>query len=254
MRKLLYFLLLTFMISSCSTQEKILYLQNNQIGVDYPTYDGGEIRLQNNDMISIVVTSKTPELAAIFNPTKPSSSGGSSSDSDLTYTVDPNGEINFPVLGHLKVAGLTRFEISDMISKKIIESEMLRDPLVIVTFENLSFSTLGDIGAGSYTISKDKTSILEAISMAGDLAITGQRNKVFLTRNIDGVLKTYQLDLRTTDIYMSPAFYIQQNDLIYVEPNKVKSNQSTINGNSLRSISFWMSITSFLMTLTFIFL
>ncbi len=254
MRKLLYFLLLTFMISSCSTQEKILYLQNNQIGVDYPTYEGGEIRLQNNDMISIVVTSKTPELAAIFNPVKPSSNGVSNSSSDLTYTVDPNGEINFPVLGHLKVAGLTRFEISDMISKKIIESEMLRDPLVIVTFENLSFSTLGDIGAGTYEISKDKTSVLEAISMAGDLAITGQRNKVFLTRNIDGVLKTYQLDLRTTDIYMSPAFYIQQNDLIYVEPNKVKTNQSTTNGNTLRSISFWMSITSFLMTLTFIFL
>lgn len=252
MRKFFYLLLLTILIASCSTQEKILYLQDLEVGVDYDTYDGGEIRLQTNDMISIVVTSKNPELAAIFNLEIPSG-GSSSSGNSGAYTVDPDGDINFPVLGRLKVAGLTRFEISDMITKKIVESEMLRDPMVIVTFSNLSFSTLGDIGSGTYQITKDKTSVLEAISMAGDLAITGQRDRVFLTRNIDGVLKTYQLDLRSTDIYQSPAFYIQQNDLIYVEPNRVKSNQSTINANSLQSISFWMSLTTFMLSLIFLF-
>lgn len=263
MKRLITLLLLLIAISSCATQKKIIYLQNDKLGIDYPTIQGGGIRLQPSDMVSIVVSSKTPELASVFNmisydPTFASGKSvniNSANQRDvLCYTVNSDGEIDFPVFGKLEVSGMTKFELSEMIQQLIISSDMIKDPIVTVEFENLSFSTLGEVESpGVYKITKDKTTILEALSASGDLTIMGLRDRVMLTRMESGKLKTYQLDLTSTEIYKSPAFYIQQNDVIYVEPNRVRSNQSTINGNTLRSTSFWMSLTSFILTITVLF-
>lgn len=262
--KRIIFILCVCILASCATQQKIVYLQNNVVGTDYKTTAGGEIKLQPNDMVSIFVSSKNPELAAVFNlpgarastisGEQIGSTSSSSQNEVLCYTVDPTGEIDYPVFGKLHIAGMTKFEISEMIKTKILKSDMIKDPIVTVEFANLTFSTLGAVSSpGQYEITKDKTTILEALSMSGDLLITGVRDKVFLTRNDGGKLKTYQLDLRSTDIYNSPAFYIQQNDVIYVEPNKQLANQSTVNGNTLSTPSFWMSFTSFILTLTLLF-
>ncbi len=264
MRKIIFILCLC-VLASCATQQKVTYLQNNIIDTDYKTVAGGEIRLKPDDMVSIVVSSKNPELASVFNlrsynPTSvtgenlSTTNSGGSQNEVMCYTVDPQGEIDYPVFGKLHIAGMTKFEISDMIKNKILKSDMIKDPIVTVEFANLTFSTLGEVGSpGQYEITKDKTTILEALSMSGDLAISGVRDRVFVTRNDGGKLKTYQLDLTTTDIYSSPAFYVQQNDLIYVEPNKQRANQSTVNANTLSTPSFWMSLTSFVLTLTLLF-
>lgn len=243
---------------SCATQEQILYLQNTRVNATIEAQKGGEIRLRPNDEIKIYVASKNPELAAIFNLqslVNNTSSGSSSSTNNICYTVSLEGNIDFPVLGQIAVAGSTRQELVEVIKKRIIDSGMLKDPIVIVEFANLSFSTLGEVGSpGVYMIEKEQTTILDAISQSGDLTINGLRDRVYLIRTVDGERTTYQLDLRSTNIYESPAYYVQQNDVIYVEPNKVKSNQSTVNGNTLRSASFWMSLTSFMMTLATFFI
>ena len=260
-------ILLSFLIvvafSSCATQKNILYLQDNVINTEVETIKGGEIRLKPNDAISIFVSSKNPELASVFNLPRVqqtigdrySSSANSEQNGVLGYTVDLEGFINFPVLGKLNVGGLTKLELAEDIKSRILKSEMIKDPIITVEFANLTFSTLGEVvRPGNYSIKKDQTTILEALSMSGDLTINGVRDRVFLTRKLNDKLITYQLDLKSTSIYQSPAYYVQQNDIIYIEPNKVSSNKSTVNGNTVRSASFWMSLTSLLTTLTLLFI
>ncbi|MFR9496541.1 MAG: polysaccharide biosynthesis/export family protein [Rikenellaceae bacterium] len=253
MRKLFFLILiLVAMCTSCATQRKIIYLQDNKVNTYIETIAGGDIRLKPDDVISIVVTSKNPELAAIFNLSKPQQEGSSmSSSTQVNYTVNSDGMIDFPVLGFIEAEGLTKTELIEIIKSKIIDSEMILDPIVTIEFSNLSFSTLGEVASpGNYNITKNKTTILEALSMSGDLTINGVRDRVFLTRKDGNKVRTYQLDLRSKDIYQSPAYYVQQNDVIYVEPNKIRTNQSTVNGNTVRSASFWMSLASFLTTIT----
>ena len=243
-------------ISSCGTQKKVLYLQDNVINQEVETIKGGEIRFKPNDIISIFVTSKTPELAAIFNLPRVQSTIGQTSlsassqyNGTLNYTIDPKGNIDYPVLGTLKATGYTKSEFAKHIKDKIMASNLIKDPVVTVEYANLCFSVIGDVTRpGKYAITDEKTNILEALSMAGDLTITGMRDRVFLTRRLDDKVITYQLNLKSKDIYQSPAYYIQQKDVIYVEPNKVRTNQSTLNGNNVRSTSFWLSLASLLVT------
>ncbi|MFR9566684.1 MAG: polysaccharide biosynthesis/export family protein [Rikenellaceae bacterium] len=240
---------------SCATIDSVAYFQNQKIDTKFEYVRGGYIRFGAGDEISIYVTSKNPELAAIFNLTEQLKGISiNSSVSTPGYTIDSNGDIDFPILGRLHVEGMTREELSRFIKGRIMEEKLLNDPIVIVDFDNLKFAVLGDVASpGIYTISSDCTTILDAIAMAGDLQITAQRDRVFLTRDMDGEKITYQLDLKSTEIYQSPAYYLQQNDMIYVEPNEVRSNQSTINGNTVRSASFWISLSSLLMTIVVLF-
>lgn len=259
MKKIYYIFLFIALLSSCAMQEKVLYLQDNPIEQHVETVDGGEIRLKPNDMVSIYVSSRNTELASVFNLPRIQQTMGSSSSASassgqngvLSYTVNDDGNIDFPILGEILVEGLTRQEIVNDVKNRIVISGMLKDPMVTVDFSNLTFSTLGEVAnPGQYSITKNRTTILEALSMSGDLTINGQRDRVFLTRRSEGKLITYQLDLRSKDIYMSPAFFVHQNDIIYVEPNKIKSNQTSVNGNTVRSTSFWMSLASFITTIT----
>lgn len=241
------------LLSSCrSTQQEVTYFQdlevNNPVSVD----SIGTIRIEPDDQISIVVTCKDPELTALFNLVSPQYYlGGSNSSSSYNrvsyYTIDAQGNIDFPVIGKIHVAGLTREQTADKVKDLLVKSGQITNPIVTVEFANLTFSILGEVkSAGKYNITRNRTTILDAISMAGDLTITGLRGPIFLIREQDGKRVTYEVDIRSKDIFNSPAYYIKQNDIIYVRPNKMRAGQSTINENTFSNVSFWVTFCSFL--------
>ena len=262
-KRILLLFLIVVAFSSCATQKKISYFQDVQPNVEFEYIEGKDITVQPDDMLSIVVSSKNPELAMLFNlPHVQQLVGTDSKDLSLSssrgelsgYTVNSKGNIDFPIVGEIHLAGQTKEEITATIKHRLISDDLVKDPVVTVNFINLQFSVIGEVARpGRYNLVKNKTTLLEALSMAGDLTVFGQRDKVFLTRDQYGKKITYQIDLRSQAVYQSPAFYVQQNDLIYVEPNKVKANQSTVNGNSFQSTSFWISIASLLTTITILF-
>jgi polysaccharide export outer membrane protein len=142
--------------------------------------------------------------------------------------VDKNGEIDFPTLGKLRVAGLTRDELSTSIKNKLIAENYISDPIVTVQFLNFRIFVAGEVAKpGMYEVINDRITLLESLSMAGDLTFCGRRDNVKIIREKNGERRVYTVDLRTTDLFNSPAYYLQQNDYIYVEPNKCR----TKNGN-----------------------
>ncbi len=168
------------------------------------------------------------------------------------YIVDSNGDIDFPILGKIHVAGLTREEVADKIKDELLDSRQIKDPVVTVTFMNLGFSVLGEVNhPGRYKIDRDRFTVLEALALAGDLTINAEREEVILVRNDGTKERAYVLNLLDAKtFYASPAFNIQQGDVIYVKPNDKRVRESTINGNNVRSTSFWFSVTSMLTSVT----
>ena len=244
------------LLTSCNTSKKVLYFQDIDVNRPEAIVGKKDITVQAKDQISIVVSSKDPQLAALFNLTKVQYSAGSdnlgrSSGGEISgYTLDDKGDIDFPVLGTIHVADMTKSQIAALIKKKLIEENLVNDPVVTVEFMNLYFSVLGEVKTpGKYTISKDQISLLEAVSMAGDLTIYGKRDAIFVIREENGERVTHWVDIRSKDIFKSPVYYLKQNDVVYVQPNKVRAGQSTINENNVKSVSLWISNASFLTTL-----
>lgn len=241
--------------TSCGTYKKINYIQDANTGSAMSMAINQGIIIQPKDMMSIVVSSRNPELAKMFNLPVASYQAGSeivttSTQRLLGYVVDNDGNIDFPILGSIHVAGLTRWEVSKLIKETLISKSLLSDPVVTVEFMNFKISVMGEVASpGTFTISGDKITILEALSLARDLTIFGRRDRVFVIREQNEERNIFQLDLRSVELFNSPAYYLQQNDIVYVEPNTVKAGQSTINENSAKSISLWVSIASFLTTL-----
>lgn len=251
------------MLWSCATPKGVVYFQDLQAGdQQIPTVQAKVITIQPDDKISILVNSRDSKLTDMFNLAYAprqlgrSTSGSTTYDSVSSnynqgvsgYTVDPEGYIDFPVLGKVYVAGLTREEIASKIKEALVSNDLVKDPVVTVEFLNLSFAVMGEVSKpGRYMIDRDRVTILDAISMAGDLTINGERNNIMVQRMVGDDLMVYTLDLTSgLDVYNSPAFYLQQNDLVYVTPNEVRIRQSTVNGNNIRSTSFWLSIGSLL--------
>ena len=247
---------------TCNSSKDVLYFQDLKAGdsvamaaIPVP------VTVRPDDKISIVVNSRDPQLMALFNlprVNKQMSTVGQASSTNVSngqdvmgYTVDSRGEIDFPVLGKIKVEGKTREEIGAYIKNELITKNLVKDPVVTVEFMNLCVSVLGEVNSpGRYGIDRDKTTIIDALSMAGDLTINGNRNNVTVLRQDGDVQRVYAIDLTSgRDIYSSPAYYLQQNDVIYVEPNEMRARQSTVNGNTIRSASFWISITSLVMSI-----
>lgn len=143
---------------------------------------------------------------------------------------------------------MKREEIAEYIKNELIKENLVKDPVVTVEFANLCISVLGEVNnPGRFSIDRDKLTVLDALSMAGDLTIYGNRSKVMVLRQEGDVQRVYGLNLTSGNhVYTSPAFYLQQNDVVYVEPNAVKARQSTVNGNNVRSTSFWISLASLL--------
>lgn len=251
--------LLVVSAASCSTYKKINYIQDAQLDTALTMIANQGILIQPMDMISIVVSSRDPELARIYNlPVVTYQAGSESSVSNFSqrligYSVDNDGNIQFPELGTIHVAGLNRWQLAELIREKL--SSLVKDAVVTVQFMNFKISVTGEVTSpGVFDISGDKITIFEAISLARNLTIYGRRDGVYVIREQNGSRTIYQVDLRTVDMFNSPAYYLQQNDVVYVEPNKVRAGQSTINENNLKSVSLWVSIGSFLSTLATLFI
>ena len=251
--------LLVVSAASCSTYKKINYIQDAQLDTALTMIANQGILIQPMDMISIVVSSRDPELARIYNlPVVTYQAGSESSVSNFNqrligYSVDNDGNIQFPELGTIHVAGLNRWQLAELIREKL--SSLVKDAVVTVQFMNFKISVTGEVTSpGVFAISGDKITIFEAISLARNLTIYGRRDGVYVIREQNGSRTIYQVDLRTVDMFNSPAYYLQQNDVVYVEPNKVRAGQSTINENNLKSVSLWVSIGSFLSTLATLFI
>jgi polysaccharide export outer membrane protein len=172
------------------------------------------------------------------------------------YTIDRQGDINFPVLGKLHVAGMTREELGEYIRRELISRDLAKNPIVTVDYLNLSVTVIGEVGhPGRFAIDREDYTILDALSAAGDLTIYGKRNNIRVLREENGVQRVYGVDLNSgRTLAQSPVYYLQQNDVIYVEPNETKARQSTPNGNSVLTPSFWISILSFAASITTIVL
>lgn len=241
------------LLTSCGMPKNIVYFQDldteKEIDIDY----NNSIVAKPNDELSIIVTCQNPELAAIFNlPLVTTLAGRGSSQAYnqqvATYTVNKDGDINFPILGQIKVEGLTRTEISDKIQNELMSQKLLDNPVVSVSFVNIFYSVTGEVAkAGRFPIDRDRMTVLDALANAGDLTIYGDRVGVKVLRRENGILKTYNLDLTDAEkVTKSPAYIIQQDDMIYVTPNPARGRMSTVNGNNLISTSFWISIASVL--------
>lgn len=242
------------MVSSCATPKDITYMQGFENNAVQAVCEQHRIKVQPDDQISIVVSSKDPQLAEVFNLAIAQYRVGYQSQSNYNtsaYTVDPDGNIYYPVIGKIHIAGLTRHEVSALLQSELVGRDLLKDPVVTVQFLNAKVSVLGDVAKpGEYPIEKDNLTILQALSMAGDLNITGKRTQVLVVREENGQDRAYRLDLTDTRSLMeSPAYYLQQNDVVYIEPNSNKKRQATTSGNTVFTPAFWISVASLLSTI-----
>ena len=253
MKKLLYILALV-LLTSCNARKDIVYVQDLELEQVKQKINETAIKIEPGDRLSIVVSCKDPELAAILNmPIVSFQGNGNSIDNNKTimsYIVDKSGDISYPLLGKLHVAGLTRDELKILLENKIKENELIQDFVVSVDYTNLKVYVMGEVNSpGTYTIADNDMTLLQALSMARDLTINGKRDEVYVMREIGDTRISYKVDLRSEKIYESPAFYLKQNDVIYVAPNKMRARQSRVNGNNMLSASMWISIASIITTL-----
>ena len=254
--KILSTVLLATLLVGCNATKRIVYDFNKNEAVKAVLADG-QIRVKPFDRLTIVVSSQNPELAAPFNtPTSynalsfnPLTAGSANNTQSLQVrTVDKDGCMEFPMIGKVQCAGKTRNELADEIAKKIIEGGYVSDAIVNIQFADMKFFVLGEVTRpGQFDITRDKITVLEALAMAGDMTIFGNRSNVAVIRHKgEKEYEVHELNFLEGDQMSSPAFFLQQGDVVYVQPNKYKAATSEINQNR----TFWLSIVSTLITAT----
>lgn len=247
--------------SSCSTPKQVAYFADLKPGQEAVIINPSPIKLLPNDKVTIIVSTGDQRLNQLFNlPVSRNDigtiyEGGMANNSNgnvAPYTIDRQGYINFPVLGKLHVAGMTREELSEYIRRELISRDLAKNPIVTVDYLNLSVSVMGEVTRpGRFPISREDYTVLDALSAAGDLTIFGKRENIMVLREENGVQKVYEINLNSgRDLTKSPVYYLQQNDVIYVEPNATKARQSKPDGNVWSQPSLWLSVASLLTTIT----
>jgi polysaccharide export outer membrane protein len=215
-------------IFSCSDTKKLTYFNNIQDSDIKQKVSIPEPIIQQNDVLSITVSSLNPEASAVFNapnestPNINSATANSANTLTVGYLVNLNGDIQFPILGTIHAEGLTKAQLSSMLTKQLIDKKLLVDPIVTIRHLNFRVSVLGEVNKpGVYSVPNEKLSILEALGLAGDLTIYGKRENVLIIReNLSGEKSTKRINLLSDDILTSPFYYLKSNDVIYVEPIK----------------------------------
>ena len=254
MKKFSYLILLVALVTSCSAPKNVAYLLNSDnVDLSHSQYLY-DAKIMPKDVLTITVNTVNPEASAPFNlivrPTIQSASSNiaTSGGSLQTYLVDNNGIIDFPVLGNVRVGGLTKSQCEQLIHDKIKPYlNASENPVVTVRMSSYSISVLGEVNRpGSYQVSREKINVLEALAQAGDLTIYGVRENVKLIReDAKGHKQIYRINLNDANLLTSPYYYLQQNDIVYVEPNKVKARNSSIG----QSTTLWISATSILISM-----
>lgn len=243
-------------LSSCSTPKNITYFQDLSDGQSIQPQKVYDIRVRPEDKLAILVTTQDQQLSSLFNLvqsqsrlTSAGTSVGAASANDgrtSYYTVDSEGNINFPVVGKLHIAGMKRDEVAAFIEKKLVDEDLVKQPVVTVEFINTGVSILGEVAhPGRYEFNRDRMTIIDALTLAGDLKNTGIRENVLVMRDNNGKRESYVVDLTDAhSLTSSPAYYLQQEDIIYVEPNLKSKRETTSAGNTPYSPSFWISVGS----------
>ena len=239
-------------LTACHSEKKIVYFQDTNEDSRIQMQALRVVRVRPSDKIAIIVKCEDPEASSLFNQFTINQIMGSTQRVSVTgsngivgYTVDADGNIDFPVLGKLHVADLTRQEIANLIKDELDKQGQARNASVTVEFVDLGVTVLGEVKSpGRVNINRDSYTLLDAIAAAGDLTIDARRD-ITITRIEGDTVKNYMVDLRDQhNVYSSPAFYLSQNDVIYAAPTAKKARTSTVNGNTVLSASFWVSIAS----------
>lgn len=242
-------LMILALASSCVSRQKIVYFQDLETRGALMDSVRNNIKIMPNDLLSILVSSYDLNAVRPFNLVTESRPGidnygvSYNNTQQVGYLVAPDGNIDFPVLGSVEVAGLTRNELSELLVARI--SEYVKDPIVTIRITNFKVSVLGEVARpGTYNIQGERLTLPEALGLAGDLTIFGRRDNVLVIRD-DGETKQYKyLDLRDSEVLSSDYYYLQQNDVVYVEPNNAQIQSSSFNRNT----SIYISIASLLLS------
>ena len=221
--KCFYIFVITILLTSCTNLRKAIYFDNIPNSQFPSNLENLEPVLSPNDLISISVSSLNPEATRVFNLANISDTAQNNENRTPEYLIDEEGYIRFPFLGKIKAAGKTKHDLREEITNELIKRQLLVEPIVNIRYLNFKISVLGEVGNPSVlTIPSEKVSLLEALSLAGDLTIYAQRNNLLLIREENGVKKLTRIDLTSDDIFTSPNYYLKSNDIIYVQPNKSK--------------------------------
>lgn len=236
--------IIVFTLTSCVSKKNMIYFQSDAI-IENEILKNYAPKIQTDDELTIFVSALDPESAASFNIMLTGQGGGNTT---ISYLVDINGNITFPVLGEIKVVGMTTNELKKHLTSKL--ESYIKDPIVTIRLENFRITILGEVRSpGSFNVSSERISISEAIGMAGDLTIQGKRKNILLIRNNDGKFEKIRLDLTNESLFKSPYYYLAQNDILYVEPNRAKVNSSAL-GTTSSIISLATAILSVVLILT----
>src|SRR5674476_1082216 len=245
---LFYFFTASLLFTSCMNTRKVVYFNNIQ---DTSFYSGNmekQTPIQPNDILSITISSLNAEASQIFNPNNnnnvrsTTTVTGSNTEAG-GYLVNADGTIQLPVLGSIQAAGLTKMQLKDNITNMILSKKLLVDPLVEIRFLNFEVTVIGEVAHPTViTVPSEKISLIKAIGLAGDLTIYGKRENVLLIRDENGVKKTRHINLNSSNFFNSPYYYLQPNDVVYVEPNKDKVASTSRSRQLLPAILSGLSI------------
>jgi polysaccharide export outer membrane protein len=239
---------MSVLMASCVSKKDIVYFQNDEID-QLNVSNSYKTIIKPDDVLQITITALDIEavrpfnLAAVTYATSSNSAIGVAQQQ--TYLVDTNGEIEFPVLGKIKIGGLTRDESIDLLKSKL-SPDYIKEPNVNIRISNYKISVMGDVQRpGSYNVPNERITILDALALAGDINISGQRNNILIIREEENKKVQYKVDLLSNNIFTSPVYYLQQNDVVYVEPNYARIQSASANSNT----SLVISISSVLIAL-----
>ena len=241
-RRLFFASLLTILITSCASRKEVVYFQDTGNFETLVNDNVSVSKFKVDDLISIHVSSLNPEASAPFNLFRGATGGGFQAE-QVDYLVDQAGEIDFPVIGKLKVVGLSPDELRSLLRDRL--TEYLKDPIINIRLKNFTVTILGEVRTpGTYPVNGEQITILEALGLAGDLTIRGVRENVLVIRDFNGTKVSTRIDLTSKEMFKSSVYYLTQNDVVYIEPN-----QSGITASSLDNrVNVAISIASLLIT------
>ena len=246
--QVLLFFVLLIVFSSCVSKKDIIYFQNDSIN-QAEVSNSYQTIFKPDDLLQITISSQNVEATKDFNlPSvsfRATTNAVTAAPTQQSYLVDSKGEIDFPVLGKIKIGGLTREE-TILLFKELLDPAYVKDPNINIRIANFKVSVMGDVkNPGSFTIPNERITILDALALAGDTNISARRDNIKIIREEDNKKVFYEIDLRSNKIFTSPVYYLQQNDYIYVEQNYAKIQSASSNSNT----SLFISLTGLVITI-----
>lgn len=238
--KKISFLALLLLVFSCASRKNVVYYQNID-SLENQNQNSYEVKIQPDDLLMIIVSADDPEAAIPFNLKTYSISSNKldmtrGQETVQTYLVDSKGNIEFPIVGDIKIGGLTRTEALQLLQSKI--AAYIKKPIINLRITNFKVSLQGEVNLpGTYNVNSERITLIEALSMAKDLTIYGKRDNILVIRETNGIKSYNRVNVTQSDFINSPFYYLAQNDVVYVEPNKTKVNASAVGPNTSVIIS-----------------